>query len=68
MLVCMSLEGLVGETPSLASCGVSAVRYGYRTMCVMQSHERRLPGSMIDDEFEVCFELMLSVMLAKRRL
>jgi hypothetical protein len=24
--------------------------------------------SMINDEFEVCFELLLSVMLAKRRL
>jgi hypothetical protein len=23
---------------------------------------------MVDDEFEVCFELLLSVMLAKRRL
>jgi hypothetical protein len=36
---------------------------------VMHSHERRLPGSIIDGEFEVCFELMLSVVvLAKRRL
>jgi hypothetical protein len=35
---------------------------------VIHSHERRLPGSMIDDELEVCFELLLSVMLAKRRL
>jgi hypothetical protein len=34
---------------------------------VMHSHERRLPGSMIDDEFEVCFEFLLSVVLAKRR-
>jgi hypothetical protein len=35
---------------------------------VMHSHERRLHGSMIDDEFQVCFELLFSVMLAKRRL
>jgi hypothetical protein len=35
---------------------------------VMHSHERRLPDTMIDDEFEVCFELLLSIMLAKRRL
>jgi hypothetical protein len=35
----------------------------------MHLHDRRLPGSMVDDEFEVCFELLLSViMLAKRRL
>jgi hypothetical protein len=34
----------------------------------MHSHERRLPGNIIDDEFEVCFEHLLSVMLAKRRL
>jgi hypothetical protein len=33
---------------------------------VMHSNERRLPGSMIDDEIEVCFELLLSDMLAKR--
>jgi hypothetical protein len=32
-VVCMSLEGcIVGETPTLASCGVSAVQYGSRTM------------------------------------
>jgi hypothetical protein len=35
---------------------------------VMHSHERRLPGSICDDEFEACSELLLSVMLAKRRL
>jgi hypothetical protein len=35
---------------------------------VVHSHERRLPGSMIDDEFEVCFELQVPVMLAKRRM
>jgi hypothetical protein len=34
----------------------------------MHPHERRLAGSMIDDEFEVCFELLLSFVLAKRRL
>jgi hypothetical protein len=35
----------------------------------MHSHEHRLAGSMIDDEFEVCFELLLlSVVLAKRRM
>jgi hypothetical protein len=34
---------------------------------VWHSHERRLAGSMNDDEFEVCFELLLSVVLAKRR-
>jgi hypothetical protein len=33
----------------------------------MHSHERRVPGSMIDDEFEVCFKLLLSVMITKRR-
>jgi hypothetical protein len=33
---------------------------------VMHPHERRLPGGMIDDELEVCFELLLAVMLAKR--
>jgi hypothetical protein len=36
---------------------------------VMHSHERRLAGSMtIDDEFEVCFEFRLLVVLAKRRM
>jgi hypothetical protein len=30
-------------------------------------HERRLARSMIDDEFEAGFELLLSVVLAKRR-
>jgi hypothetical protein len=35
----------------------------------MHSHERRLAGSIIDDEFEVCFELLFSVVvLAKRRM
>jgi hypothetical protein len=34
----------------------------------MHSHEPRLPGSIIDDEFEACFELVLSVVLAKRRM
>jgi hypothetical protein len=29
-------------------------------LLVLHSHERRLPGSMIDDEFEVYFELILS--------
>jgi hypothetical protein len=52
----------------LASCGVSAIRYDLVQWHVMHSHERRLPGSMIDDEFEVCFELLLSVVLAKRRM
>jgi hypothetical protein len=33
---------------------------------VAYPQERRLPGSMIDDEFEVCFELLLTVVLAKR--
>jgi hypothetical protein len=35
---------------------------------VVHSHERRLAGSMIEEEFEVCFELLLSLGLAKRRL
>jgi hypothetical protein len=35
---------------------------------VVHSHGRRLAGSMIDDDIEVCFELVLSVVLAKRRL
>jgi hypothetical protein len=35
---------------------------------VMHSLERRLAWSMIDDEFIAYFELLLSVMLAKRRL
>jgi hypothetical protein len=47
----------------LAQYGIVLVQW-----YVMHSHERRLPGSMIDDELEVCFELLLSVMLAKRRL
>jgi hypothetical protein len=47
----------------LAHYGTVLVRW-----YVMHSHERRLPGSTIDDEFEVCFELFLVVMLAKRRL
>jgi hypothetical protein len=34
----------------------------------VHSHERRLAGSIIDYEFEVCFELLLSVVLAKRRM
>jgi hypothetical protein len=34
----------------------------------MYSHERRLPVSMINDEFEVGFELPISVVRAKRRL
>jgi hypothetical protein len=29
----------------------------------MHSHERRLAGSIIDDEFEVCFELLFSVVV-----
>jgi hypothetical protein len=33
---------------------------------VVHSYEHRLAGSMIEDEFEVCFELLLSVVLAKR--
>jgi hypothetical protein len=65
MLVCMShWKVLVCETLTLASCGVSAVRYGSRTMvCNALSHERRLPGSTIDDEFEACFELLLELLL-----
>jgi hypothetical protein len=62
---------LVGETPTLALSGVLGLaEYGTVLVqwYVMHAHERRLPGSMIDDEFEVCFELLLSVMLAKRRL
>jgi hypothetical protein len=35
---------------------------------VMHSHERRLLGSMIDDELRFVSQLLLSVMLAKRRL
>jgi hypothetical protein len=62
---------LVGETPTLASCGVLGLAL-YGTVLVqwyvVHSHERRLPGSMIDDEFEVCFKLLLSIMLAKRRM
>jgi hypothetical protein len=34
----------------------------------MHSLERRITGSMIDDGFKVYFELLLSVMLAKRRM
>jgi hypothetical protein len=72
MLVCVSLEAfswlnshIGGDWPrvGLAKYGAVLVQW-----YVMHSHERRLPGSMIDDEFEVCFKLMLSVMLAKRRM
>jgi hypothetical protein len=35
---------------------------------VVHSHKRRLAGSMIDNEFEVCFELLLLIVLAKRRM
>jgi hypothetical protein len=51
-------------------CGVSEVRYESRRAMVCNcTHERRLAGSMIDDEFGViCFELLLSLVLAKRRL
>jgi hypothetical protein len=59
---------LVGETPTLASCGLAQYGTVLVQWYVMHSHERCLPGSMIHDEFEVCFELLLSVMLAKRRL
>jgi hypothetical protein len=59
----------VGETPTLGP-RVGLAQYGTVLVqwYVMHSHERRLPGSMTDDEFEICFELLLSVVLAKRRL
>jgi hypothetical protein len=59
---------LVGETPTLASSGVSVLGYGSRTMVRIALTRASLPKSMIDDEFEVCFELLLSVVLAKRRM
>jgi hypothetical protein len=67
LLACHWMKVLVGETPTLASCGLE--QYGTIPVqwSVMHSHERRVPGSMIDDELEVCFELLLSVMLTKRR-
>jgi hypothetical protein len=35
---------------------------------VMHSYERHLPWSMIDDKFEVCFKLLLSIVLEKPRM
>jgi hypothetical protein len=64
IFVCMSLARL-GHWPrvGLAQYGTVIVQW-----YVMHSHERRLPGSMIDGELEVCFEVLLSVVLAKRRM
>jgi hypothetical protein len=51
------------STPTLAQCGTVLAQW-----YVLQSHERGLAGSMMNDEFEVCFELLLSaVVLANRR-
>jgi hypothetical protein len=69
---CLHVIGrlLVGETPILASIYVGLAQYGTVLMqwFVLHSHERRLAVSMIDDEFEVCFKFLLSVVLAQRRL
>jgi hypothetical protein len=35
---------------------------------VVHSNERRMAGSMIDDDLEVCFEVLLSIVLTNRRL
>jgi hypothetical protein len=43
---------LGGETPTLASCGLAHYGTVLGQWYVMHSHERRLPGSMIDDEFD----------------
>jgi hypothetical protein len=69
ILVCMYWEAFSWWN-SKTSLVVGLAHYGTARVqwYVMHSHECRLPGSMIDDEFEVCFELLLSVVLAKRRM
>jgi hypothetical protein len=51
----------IGLDVGLAQYGGTVILLWY----VVHSHERRLAGSMIDDEFEAYFELLPSVMLAK---
>jgi hypothetical protein len=68
MFVCMLLEGfkLVKLQPFMPRVGLAQYGAILVQWYVMHSQERRLPGSMIDDEFEVCFELLLSVVIACR--
>jgi hypothetical protein len=49
----------------LRRCGLAQYGTVLVQWYVVHSHERRLAGGMIDEEFEVCFELHLSVLLAK---